>query len=67
MAAVMRQFLSNPMTGEEVERAAPVGGQRHVVALELQRTLDRGAHPGFIVDDEDVHAASLPPARKRAL
>ncbi len=36
--------------GEDVERLLSVGGERHVVAFQAQRTLERAAHRRLIVD-----------------
>ena len=40
---------------ETVERLAAVLGQRHVVALERQRTLHGRSQRRFVVDHEDSH------------
>ena len=40
---------------ERGERLAPVGGERDLVALEPQRALERLAHGGLVVHDEQAH------------
>jgi hypothetical protein len=39
---------------QPVQRLAPVRGQRDVVAVKPQRTVQSGPHGGFVVDDEDA-------------
>ena len=41
--------------GERVERLLAVLGELHVVALERERALQRGAHARLVVDHQDLH------------
>ena len=51
-------IASTTPSASDVERLLTVLGELHVVALERERALQRGAHARLVVDHQDLHAHS---------